>query len=81
MELIKTILKHCATGLDGMTYDVARVGGMFALLAHAIATGAHLALHGVFEPLAFGTGAGAIIAAAGAAVAVKAKTEPGQKDV
>lgn len=78
IDFIKRIIKDCATGIDGVTFDVARIGGMLALVAHAGLTGVHLALHGAFDPLAFGTGAGAIIAAAGAAVGMKAHTEPGQ---
>ena len=76
MPLITTIIKHCATGIDGETYDVARIGGMFGLLALIIYTGFQLVAHHVFDPMSFGAGTGAILTGTGAGVGMKAKTEP-----
>ena len=77
MNILSTVLKHCATGLDGVTFDFVRVGGMLAIVGHIGVTIAHFVVHGIFEPTAFGIGAGAILSAAGAGVGLKAKTEPG----
>lgn len=75
-ELVKTVLKHIATGIDGMTYDVSKVCGIFAIFAHTGLTGVHLYLHGTYDGIAFSTGAAAIIAAIGASVGMKLKGEP-----
>jgi len=76
MGLLKTIIKHCATGIDGVTYDVARIGGMIGIFAHVTLAAVQLWLHHIFDPSGFGVGLGAIIGGAGAAVGLKAKTEP-----
>ena len=77
-DTIKTIIKHCATGIDGVTYDVARIGGMIGVFAQIMLSSVQLWAHHVFDPSGFGIGIGAIIGGAGAAVGLKSKTEPGQ---
>ncbi|MCX5863623.1 MAG: hypothetical protein NTW42_00895 [Deltaproteobacteria bacterium] len=81
---IKKLAHDCCTGIDGTTYDPARVVGYgsaamlvstfaFALVVHAI--------NGQFDAQASGIGAAALlggVAAVGGGVALKSKTEPAQ---
>lgn len=81
---LKRILKDCATGIDGRTYDPARVAGYGTALLGVCAfvfNSVWTTLHGAaFDPAGFGTGFGLIlggVAAIGGGVALKAHTEPG----
>lgn len=74
MKLLTDIL----TGKDNATYDISRVSGLLTVL-----TFLGLTVYSVvrseghhFDMQAFGIGAGAVIAAMGAALGMKAKTEP-----
>ena len=74
MKLVNDVL----TGKDNTTYDIARVAGAVTVL-----TFLGLSIYSVvfksqtFDMQSFGVGAGAVIAAMGAALGMKAKTEPG----
>ena len=77
MKLLNDIL----TGKDGETFDIARVLG-----ATTVLTFLGLAVYSVvknpmhhFDMQSFGIGAGAVIAAMGAALGMKSKTEPEPK--
>lgn len=75
---MKKLIIDMLTGKDGSTYDVVRVGGVMTLLTFlALAAYAVVAKGQTWDPQAFGIGAGAVIAAVGAACGLKAKTEPG----
>lgn len=84
-DLPKKVIKDCFTGLDGVTYDPARVfgyGGAALGMIGFIADASVVAWkHGVFDSQAYGIGYGALlagVAAVGGGVAWKAKTEPKQ---
>ena len=74
---MRDLFRTAFTGQDNVSIDIGRVlwaGTMAALgllQAHAVAF-----LHQPFDPVAFSTGAGALLAAGGAALRVKAPTEP-----
>ena len=76
LEQINKVIKDCLTGIDGETYDPARIylaAGVAVFLGNAV-----LALiHGqTWNAQDFGLGFGALLAAGGAGIALKAKTEP-----
>ena len=73
-------LKHMFTGKDNQTMDLGRV-----LWAKAVVAFLGLAFYGVYKGnpvdyMAFGTGLAAVLAAGGAAIGLKAKTEPEDKN-
>lgn len=74
MKFIKDIL----TGIDNDTYDIGRTGFLLGLLTFL---GLEIFVVGfkgaVFDMVAFGTAFGLMIAALGAALHLKSKTEPG----
>lgn len=75
-----TGLKHMFTGKDNQTIDLGRV-----LWAKAVVAFLGLAFYGVYKGnpvdyMAFGTGLAAVLAAGGAAIGFKAKTEPEDKN-
>lgn len=77
------LLKHMLTGIDGITFDPARVIGYssaVAVVGGFLFNSGWATVHGAaFDAQAYGVGAGMVlagIAAVGAGVAVKAKTEP-----
>jgi len=73
---IMLALKQMFTGKDNKTLDLGRV-----LWAKAVVAFLGLAFYGVYKGnpvdyIAFGTGLAAVLAAGGAAIGLKAKTEP-----
>ena len=85
-KVMKLVIHNCATGIDGQTYDPARVVGYGSSLV-VVASFVFCQIYNVvvnkiaFDASAAGIGAGAIlaaVAAVGAGVAAKSKTEPGQ---
>ena len=76
---LSTFVKHCLTGKDNETYDIARVLWALGVLSF-IACAAWVVIHsGVFDPQNFGTGFGFIMGGGGGSVWAKAKTEPDAK--
>ncbi len=80
----KKLWNDCLTGIDGKTYDPARVVG-YGSAATLVATYAFAlvirAIGGHFDAQAAGVGGAALlggVAAVGGGVALKAKTEPTQ---
>lgn len=70
------IVNDCLTGIDGETYDPARVYLSVAVLVFLAATVID-ALHGIkFEAQSFGIGFGALLAGGGLGVSLKSHTEP-----
>ena len=72
-------LKQMFTGKDNKTIDLGRV-----LWAKAVVAFLAIGFYGIYEGnpmdyLAFGTGLAAVLAAGGAAIGLKAKTEPGSE--
>jgi hypothetical protein len=76
IKLIKRVLHDCLTGVDGITYDPARVYGAMAVFVF-LANSMYAIYRGQpWGPVEFGTGFGLLMAGFGAAVAIKARTEP-----
>ena len=68
---------HALSGPDNKTIDIARILWVVSVLA-MIVFEAHAVWAGKeFDPVAFATGAAAILAGGGAAVGLKGRTEPG----
>lgn len=68
------------TGIDNQTYDVARVGGLVGLIVFLGLEIFVVVWKNVpFDMQAFGIAFGAMIAAIGAGIGFKAKTEPGER--
>lgn len=76
--IIKQIVHDCLTGKDGQTFDPARIYGAMAVNVF-LGNSVYAIYHGqAWNPVDFGTGFGLLLAAFGAAVAMKSKTEPEQ---
>lgn len=74
---LKKLWRDCLTGIDGKTYDPARVGLLIGLATFLfLAVWALVAQKQPWGPQEFGIGFGAVLAGGGAAVGLKAKTEP-----
>jgi hypothetical protein len=72
-----SILNDCLTGIDGVTYDPARVYGLFCVLTYLGLAIYSVAWKGApFDYQGFGIGFGAVLAGFGASVSLKSKTEP-----
>lgn len=65
------------TGKDNLTWDLGRVLWAKMALAYVGLSGWHVIHATAFDPVAWGTGAAAVLAAGGAAIGLKAHTEPG----
>ena len=73
----KTIVMHCLTGPDGITFDPARVylaGAVITFLAGAVTV---VVKTHALDFQGFGIGFGALLAGGGLGIAAKSKTEPG----
>ena len=78
MSLGKLII-DCLTGIDGVTYDPARVYLAMATLVF-MGGGIMTVVHNkTIDFQAFGIGFGSLIAGGGLGIALKAKTEPPAK--
>lgn len=75
---MKCFMRHILTGIDGESYDIARVVWAIGSMAYVVLAVADLFVRGnSFNPQEYGVGFGALMAGGGAAVSLKAKTEPG----
>ena len=77
---LKQLILDTFTGKDNKTIDVGRI-----LWASSVLSFLGMGFYGIYKGqavdyIAFGTGCAALLAAGGAALGMKAKTEPGQKD-
>lgn len=73
---MKIFLKHCLTGKDNQTFDVARVLLAVGSMAFVVYTGWTVFHTGVFDAQSYGTGFGLAMGGGGASIWAKAKTEP-----
>lgn len=79
MSMIAKIIHHCVTGIDGETYDPARIYGMVAVLVFfVLAIVAVIVKNQPWDAQAYGIGFGALLAGFGLGVSLKSKTEPEQ---
>lgn len=77
MNLIAQIIKDWFTGSDGTSYDVGRMLWVASCVVFCVlACWAVMVNEQPFDPLGYGTGLAAVLAAGGAALGMKAKTEP-----
>ena len=77
-ELIKKVVKDCHTGVDGNTFDWAKITGTWSVITYLGMCAYHLTDDNIFEPVPFSTGLVAIIVAVCGGVAIKSvsKSEP-----
>jgi hypothetical protein len=75
-SLATRFLKHCFTGKDKETFDIARVLWALGILSFIAYAGWTVFHSRTFDPQAYGAGFGLIMASGGASVWAKAKTEP-----
>lgn len=79
LSLIKKVIKDCLTGIDGETYDPARVAGLFGIIVFlGLAVYAVVVKNQAWDPQSFGLGFGGLVTGVGAGVLLKKSTEPKQ---
>lgn len=72
-----TVIRKLTTGKDNVTPDVIRIGGILLGFQFIVLAGWDCLHAGHdFDPAAYGTGAAALLAAIGAALGMKHRTEP-----
>lgn len=77
--MIATFIKHCLTGKDNATFDVARVLWTLGAVSFVAYVGWIVFHTGAFDAQNYGTGFGLIMGSGGGSVWAKAKTEPEPK--
>lgn len=76
-EYVKTMIKHVLTGIDGESYDVARVMGVVGVMFFMAMTAYNVVvLKHSFDYVNWGLGFGSVIGSMGVAIKLKEKTEP-----
>lgn len=73
--MIKKIVKDSFTTSNGEDYDVGRILWAVGHIAYIVLSAIAAIKTGVFNPMEFGGGLGAILAGGGAALGMKRKTE------
>lgn len=74
------VIDNSITGIDGETYDPARICLSLGINVFMLLEFYNVVMLGnTFNAQDFGIGFGAILAAGGAAIGIKANTEPGEK--
>lgn len=76
---MRKVFRDLFTGKDGETFDLGRVLWAKAMVVFAGLSAFALWRGGVFDPMAWAGGAGALLAAGGGALWAKRDTEPGAK--
>lgn len=76
IRLIKKVFSDCLYGIDGKTIDPARLYGMLAVLVFLINSIYAIFKDQPWSATDYGSGFGILLAGFGAAVALKAGTEP-----
>lgn len=74
---MRCALLHLFSGRDNATLDIGRILWMKVVVAYIALSGWHVVHAGGFDPVAWGTGGAALLAAGGAAIGLKAHAEPG----
>lgn len=77
---MKKVIKDFFTGVDGESYDIARFLWFLSVIVFLGATIYALYKGGTWDAVAYGTGLGLVLAAGGAAIGMKANTEPKVKE-
>lgn len=73
---MRKFFRDIFTGVDGKTYDMGRVLWAESVIAYTLMTAYAVWKGQVIDPLAWGGGLAAIMGAGGAALGLKASTEP-----
>ena len=73
---MKTLLLHIFSGADNQTADIARVLWTLGVLSFVVYAGINVWHNHAFDPMAYGTGLGAVLAGGGAGVGLKVNGEP-----
>jgi hypothetical protein len=76
IALIRKVISDCMTGIDGQTFDPARVYSGLAVMVFLFNSMYAIYRGQPWGAVDFGTGFGLLIAGFGAAVALKSGTEP-----
>lgn len=76
---LSNVIKDCLTGIDGVTYDPARIGGCAGTAVFLLLAVVDFYFNRKFNMEAFGMGFGAVMVGAGFSVKLKASTEPDGK--
>jgi hypothetical protein len=80
MPTFKEILLHTFTGRDNSTIDIGRIIWMLGALSFLGCAFYSIYKGQTWNAVEFGTGFGAVLAAGGVAIRIKADTEPDPKD-
>lgn len=78
--MFKKFFKDIFTGKDNRTFDMGRVLWFQSVQAFILVTIYSLHKGGSFDPVVWGAGLAALIAGGGAAIGIKANTEPADND-
>lgn len=78
MTSLKDMLRNTFTGKDNQTLDLGRLLWAKGVFVYFALTVYDLYNNGKFDAMDWATGLGIVLAAGGAALAMKANTEPGQ---
>ncbi len=76
---MKKIIKDWFTGIDGVSYDIGKFLWFSSVIVFLCCAVYALYKGQTWDAVAFGTGLGLVLAAGGAAIAVKAGTEPKER--
>lgn len=74
---VQILIKHCLTGIDGETYDIARVIGIAGVIFYMVMTVYNVAHeHVKFDYVNWGIGFASVISSMGVAIKLKENQEP-----
>jgi hypothetical protein len=73
------LLRDIFTGKDNTTYDLGRISWALSVIWFLSASTYNMVITSTFDMIAAGTGLGGILAAGGAALALKSGDEPNAK--
>ena len=76
LQGLRKVLVDISTGIDGKTFCWARVSGHLAVVSYIGLSVSDFVVSHQFNPIAFGTGFGALIGSVGGAIWAKRDTEP-----
>ncbi|QAU22612.1 amino acid ABC transporter substrate-binding protein [Dyella sp. M7H15-1] len=77
-QTLATFTRHCLTGADNQTYDIGRLLWVLAFMVGMGLAIASFITSRPFDLEHYGLGVGAVLAAGGWSLSMKARTEPKQ---
>jgi hypothetical protein len=76
-DIVKTVFVHISTGIDGESFDIARIMGIVGVLFFMAMTVWNCLYKGqTFDYVNWGIGFGSVMGSMGIAIKLKEKTEP-----